>query len=127
MENIVLYPILAQFATSIILMFLWRNVKLQKVVSVAASFVILGIAIWLFCTVYNQGFQSVQSGKWEAPFGITFVADTLSATLVLLTAIAGLAVSAYSTATIIFARLRFGFFTYFSLFTTGAEWCFSHR
>ncbi|MFJ1410647.1 proton-conducting transporter transmembrane domain-containing protein [Capnocytophaga canimorsus] len=124
MENIVLYPILAQFATSIILMFLWRNVKLQKVVSVAASFVILGIAIWLFWTVYNQGFQSVQSGKWEAPFGITFVADTLSATLVLLTAIAGLAVSAYSTATIIFARLRFGFLPIFHFLLLGLNGAF---
>ncbi|MDO5609010.1 MAG: proton-conducting transporter membrane subunit [Capnocytophaga sp.] len=124
MENLVLYPILGQFATSILLMFLWRNVKLQKVVSVTASAIILCIAIWLFYTVYTQGFQTVQSGNWKAPFGITFVADTLSATLVLLASIAGLAVSAYSTATIIFARLRFGFLPIFHFLLVGLNGAF---
>ncbi|CEN40337.1 membrane hypothetical protein [Capnocytophaga canimorsus] len=127
MENIVLYPILAQFATSIILMFLWRNVKLQKVVSVAASFVILGIAIWLFWTVYNQGFQSVQSGKWEAPFGITFVADTLSATLGTPYCHCWISRVGILNSYYYFRPIAVRFFTYFPLFTTGAEWCFSHR
>lgn len=124
MENIVLLPILAQFATSILLMFLWRNVKLQKVVSVVASAFILGISIYLFWTVYTQGFISVQAGKWQAPFGITFVADTFSTTMVLLASIAGLAVSAYSTATIIFARLRFGFLPIFHFLLVGLNGAF---
>lgn len=124
MENLVLYPILGQFATSIILMFLWRNVKLQKVVSVVASAIVLAIAVWLFYTVYTQGFQTVQAGNWKAPFGITFVADTLSATLVLLASIAGLAVSVYSTATIIYARLRFGFLPIFHFLLVGLNGAF---
>lgn len=120
MENLTVYPILLQFLTSIILMFLWtKNVLIQKYISVISSIFAVMLSGYLFWHVYTQGVITLNAGMWKAPFGITFVADTLSATLVLLCSISGLAVSAYSTATISNARLRFGFLPVFHFLLTG--------
>ena len=108
-QHIVLYPILVQLLFAIVLLFFWNSVKAQKTVSIFGSFVSLAIAVWLFITIWQQGTLTIQAGNWKAPFGITFVADTFAATLVLLTAISGFAVSIFSVGTILRARLKFGF------------------
>jgi multicomponent Na+:H+ antiporter subunit D len=52
----------------------------------------------------------MQAGDWQAPFGITFVSDIFSATMVLLAGIAGLAVSIFSTVGISRHRIQYGYF-----------------
>jgi multicomponent Na+:H+ antiporter subunit D len=74
--------------------------------------------------VWQGGTLSIQAGNWEAPFGITFVADTFAATLVLLTAIAGVAVSSFSAGSVIPARLKFGFFPIFHFLLLGLNGAF---
>ncbi|HZH69168.1 MAG TPA: Na+/H+ antiporter subunit D, partial [Flavobacteriaceae bacterium] len=69
MEQLVIYPLLLQLLPSIVLMYFWNKVKVQKVISVAGSFFALVIAIVLFTQIWNEGTQTVQSGNWEAPFG----------------------------------------------------------
>jgi len=108
-EQLILFPILSQALIAVILLFCWGRLRVQQVISIAGSVLNLAFAIWLFISVWQNGIASVQSGNWEAPFGITFVADTLSVTLVLLTAISGLAVSIFASVTVVAARLRFGF------------------
>jgi len=46
--------------------------------------------------VHLSGIFASQIGNWPAPFGITLVADRLSAVMVMLTAVINLAVTAYS-------------------------------
>ncbi|WP_300435132.1 proton-conducting transporter membrane subunit [Christiangramia sp.] len=123
-EQIVLYPLFLQMAISIILMFGWSKIKFQKVFSVFGSILSLGLAIWLFSYIWSNGTQTIQAGNWEAPFGITFVADMLSATLVLLTAISGLAVSIFSGASVLKDRLRFGYFPIFHFLLLGLNGAF---
>jgi multicomponent Na+:H+ antiporter subunit D len=108
-EQLILLPILSQAIIAVVLLFCWGRVRVQQVISIAGSTLNLAFAGWLFMSVWQNGIASVQSGNWEAPFGITFVADTMSATFVLLTSIAGLAVSIYASATIVTVRLKFGF------------------
>lgn len=124
MKSLVLYPIIGQFITSIFLMFFWKNIKMQRVISTGFSSIMVGISIALFYVVYTQGFLTVQAGGWKAPFGITFVADTFSAVLILLTSLVGLAVSAYSTVTISPSRLRFGFLPIFHFLLVGLNGAF---
>ncbi|HKJ48989.1 MAG TPA: proton-conducting transporter membrane subunit, partial [Christiangramia sp.] len=109
-QQLILYPLFLQMAISIILMFGWARIRFQKVFSVFGSVLSVLLAIWVFSYVWQNGTQTVQAGNWEAPFGITFVADMLSATLVLLTAISGLAVSIFSAGSVLRDRLRFGYF-----------------
>jgi len=108
-EQLILLPILSQAIIAVVLLFCWGRVRVQQAISIAGSVLNLAFSGWLFMSVWQNGIASVQSGNWEAPFGITFVADTMSATFVLLTAIAGLAVSIFASATIVTVRLKFGF------------------
>lgn len=123
-EQIILYPLLLQLFLSIVLMFSWNNIGWQRVISISGSILNIGISAWLFAFVWESGTLTIQAGNWEAPFGITFVADTLSTVLVLLTAISGLAVSIFSASSIIPARLKFGYFPIFHFLLLGLNGAF---
>ncbi len=123
-QQLVLYPLLLQMLLSIVLMFSWRKISWQRVISIVGSIVNVGVSIWLFSYIWENGTQIVQAGNWQAPFGIIFVADTLSATLVLLTAIAGVAVSSFSSASVVAARLKFGYFPIFHFLLLGLNGAF---
>jgi multicomponent Na+:H+ antiporter subunit D len=107
---LVIAPILIQFLISVTLMFLWKKVMAQRVLSIIGSSIALIFSITLFSQVWRNGTMAMQAGNWEAPFGITLVSDTLSATLVLLTGIVGLSISVFAAGSVVNARARFGFF-----------------
>ena len=123
-EQIAIYPLLLQMFLAVALMFSWSRISWQKTISIVGSVLNLGVAMWLFVVVWQNGTQTVQAGNWEPPFGITFVADTLAATLVLLTAFAGLAVSSFSAGAVLPARLKFGFFPIFHFLLLGLNGAF---
>ena len=111
--NFILAPILTHLFTAIILLFFWQKVKAQRIISIIGNVVAFIQCIRLFEMTLENDFLILQAGNWQAPFGITFVSDTLSAIMVLLTAIVSLAVGIYSTASLNESRIRFGyFFTY---------------
>lgn len=124
MQQIVIYPLLLQLFLSIVLMFSWQNISLQRIISIVGGIINLAVSIWLFAFIWEHGTHTVQAGNWEAPFGITFVADSLSATMVLLTAISGVAVSAFSASSIVAARLKFGYFPIFHFLLLGLNGAF---
>lgn len=123
-QQLIIYPLLLQLFISILLMFFWRRIDWQRGISIVGSTVVLAVAIWVFYFIWNNGVQTVQAGSWQAPFGITFAADTLSATLVLLTAVSGLAVSCFSAVSVIPDRLRFGYFPIFHFLLLGLNGAF---
>lgn len=123
-QQLIFYPLLFQMFFAIVLMFSWSRINWQKTISIIGNTINLGVAIWLFAYIWENGTQGVQAGSWEAPFGISFVADTLSVTLVLLTAIAGLAVSSFSCSSVIPARLKFGYFPIFHFLLLGLNGAF---
>ncbi|MBT8296359.1 MAG: Na+/H+ antiporter subunit D [Gramella sp.] len=123
-QQLILYPLFLQMAISIILMFGWSRIRFQKIFSVFGSVLSVGLAVWLFSYIWQNGTQTIQAGNWEAPFGITFVADMLSVTLVLLTAISGLAVSIFSGGSVLKDRLRFGYFPIFHFLLLGLNGAF---
>lgn len=122
--QLVFYPLIVQMLLAIVLMAVWSRIGWQRIISITGSVLNLGVAAWLFISVWNHGTHTIQSGNWEAPFGITFVADTFAATLILLTAIAGLAVSSFSAGSVIKARLKFGFFPIFHFLLLGLNGAF---
>jgi multicomponent Na+:H+ antiporter subunit D len=66
----------------------------------------------------------MNASNWEAPFGIVFVADLLSATMVLLTSIAALAVSIFSATGVGRARMLYGYFPIFHFLVMGLNGAF---
>lgn len=124
MENIITYPLICHMFFSILLMFFWQNIKIQKTLSVVGNIIALVIAVFIFITIYDKGTLVVNAGNWPAPFGIVFVGDMFSATLLLLTAISGLAVSIFSIVSVIRARLRFGFLSVYHFLLLGLNGAF---
>ncbi|MFD1094755.1 proton-conducting transporter transmembrane domain-containing protein [Salegentibacter chungangensis] len=123
-QQLIIYPLLLQLLLSIILMFFWKKIEWQRVISIVGSAVVLGVATLVFYYIWQNGTQTIQAGSWKAPFGITFVADAFAATLVLLTSISGLAVSCFSSASVIPDRLRFGYFPIFHFLLLGLTGAF---
>ncbi len=72
----------------------------------------------------DDGPVSAQMGGWQAPIGITLVADLLSAMLVMVTSIVGIAVSIYALSDIDTARAKGGFDTFFQILLTGVVGAF---
>lgn len=120
----IVLPVIFQLFVAVILMFSWNSKNLQKLISVIGSFIALIISLVLLVKVQQEGILAMQAGGWVAPFGITFVADTFSALLVLLTAIAGLAVSVFSVGSVRNARIKFGYFPILHLLIMGLSGAF---
>jgi multicomponent Na+:H+ antiporter subunit D len=79
-------PVVIPFLTAVFA-FLTRQSPLGRWISVAGSSLLLVASIVLMATVLREGVIAGQMGGWPAPFGITLVADLLSAAMVLITAI----------------------------------------
>jgi len=88
-------PVLIPFATGAICFLARGREGLERPLALIGTLALLAVSIALIVTVWTDGIQVVQMGAWAAPFGITMVADHLSAVMVLITAITGLAVLVY--------------------------------
>src|SRR5688572_17602617 len=87
-------PILVPLTTVIILLLAPRRPLLQRWIALAGSIVLLVSAVLVFRRVEADGIQVLQLSSWSAPFGITLVADLLSAMLVLAVGVVAVAVTA---------------------------------
>ena len=110
--------------TAIIAIFFWQKVNIQRMISVAGSATGLIVALRLFIKTRETGILTMQAGGWSAPFGISFVSDTFSSVLVLLTAIVALSVSMFSTAAINTNRIKYGYFAIFHFLIMGLNGAF---
>lgn len=103
-------PVISPLFFSIIMILFWKKHKTQRILNLLSSAVSLLTAILLISEVINNGIQSFQVGSWQAPFGITLVADLLSSIMVVITSIIGLSTAIYSLATMDEAREKFGYY-----------------
>lgn len=118
------YPILYQAFIAIILLFLWKKPEIQRIISIIGSIGFVCIGVLLFAKVWQHGTLTLHMGNWKAPFGIALVADTLSSTLVMLTSFVGLAVTIFSSQTIIASRNKFGYFSILHFMIMGLSGAF---
>lgn len=116
-------PILVPFITAAAL-FLLRGRRGSGWISVAGSAVSVALAVSLVLAVLNQGVIATQMSDWRAPFGITLVADYLSAAMVLITAIISLAVAIWAMAEIGQTSTRMGWHGLFQTLIGGVTGAF---
>lgn len=117
--NFILAPIIVHFITAILLLCFWQKVLTQKIISIIGNSIAFILCIRVFEMTLNNGHLVLQAGNWNAPFGITFIADTFSAIMVLLTGFVSLAVGIYSTSALNISRIKFGYFFTFHLLIMG--------
>ncbi len=117
-------PIILPFFFGIVMMLFWKNYKAHRVINLIASIVSLVISIILMADVINNGIQTLYVGSWKAPFGITLVADLLSAIMVVITAVIGFATAVYSLTMMDDAREKFGYYPLLQILLMGINGAF---
>ncbi|WP_430450167.1 Na+/H+ antiporter subunit D [Rhodophyticola sp.] len=111
-------PLIIPFATAV-LAFLFRNGPEGRWISVMGSAALLIASGLLMQAVLAEGVVAGQMGNWPAPFGITLVADLLSAVMVVITGITGLAVAVYALADIEERLEKLGYHALFQVLLAG--------
>lgn len=119
MKIILTLPILIPFVTGIILILVWDNRPLQRILSVIGSMALLIVGFVLLADVWQNGIQAVQIGNWPAPFGITLVADLLTCIMVILAGLMAVSVGIYSLTSMDAQRESFGYYPLFNILMMG--------
>lgn len=96
MNTLLIAPILFPLLLGLLTLATWRYKKTQELINLAGAFIFLFIGISLVREVLQEGMMHVQAGNWNAPFGITIIADTFSSIMVLITTVMAFATSVYS-------------------------------
>jgi multicomponent Na+:H+ antiporter subunit D len=110
MKALLVLPIVLPLLTAATALLAWRWRTVQRTLGVIGTASVLAVGLMLLQSVWHYGIQSDQMGSWPAPFGITLVADLLSAVMVVLAGLMGLAVAIYSLASIDQQHEAFGYY-----------------
>ena len=93
---LIVLPLVLPLLSAALLICLPNRLTVQRALSLVSSAFQLGIAATLAWQVTLQDFVVVQIGGWAAPFGITLVADGLSALMVLISGVLAFATALYA-------------------------------
>lgn len=88
--------VLPIFTVGVLLCLLKAGEATRHALNILTCTGMLVAAVFLYVQVSEHGVLVLRSGSWPAPFGITLVADLLSAVMVLVTAVIGLGVAVYA-------------------------------
>jgi multicomponent Na+:H+ antiporter subunit D len=123
MNNLVAWPVFIPILAAGILIAI-PNARLQRILNLLACAAHLFVGVWLLQMVMRDGIQVVHFGNWPAPFGICFVADALSATMIVATGLTGLLVAVYALADIEGEYEKFGFYPLYQILIMGVSGAF---
>lgn len=120
MNNFLLVaPIIVPLLAAILSLIFWQRILWQRIISTISATALLVVALVIFSLVNREGILVTQAGGWEAPIGISFVADLLSAIMLVLTALIALAVILFSLVDIDRQRLTFGYYPLINVLVMG--------
>ncbi len=88
--------ILPFFAVGLLLCMRKAGEAARHVVNITGCLALLVVAVLIAARVSAEGVLVLRSGSWPAPFGITLAVDLLTAAMLLVTAVTGLAVAVYA-------------------------------
>ena len=89
---LLLAPLLIPLVTALLAALLYRRAAARRTVSLAGALLLLAASLLLLAEVEQSGRLSMAMGGWPLPYAIEFAADRLSAAMVLITAVLGVAV-----------------------------------
>jgi multicomponent Na+:H+ antiporter subunit D len=101
-------PVALPFAAAVALWLARANPPLRTALACTAAIAQTALAILIFYLVWTGGPMAETLGGWPAPFGVTLVADALSAGLLLVMMATGLAVTVFGLADVTEAQERRG-------------------
>jgi multicomponent Na+:H+ antiporter subunit D len=102
-------PVLIPLITIILLLLTFQRRAWQAWIGLTGSILQLTLAIFLAIHVKTHGILVLNTGNWEAPFGITLVVDAFSSIMLVLSGIISVSVCIYSIGAIDRQRQSFFF------------------
>lgn len=124
MNNLVLMPILIPLTIGMILVLFRKNIELQRIVSSIAILATGFFSILLMNQIKTEGIQTIQLGGWQAPFGVSMVADMFSALLLLTTSFVAFCCLVFAFRSIGNEREAYYFYPLFLFLITGVNGSF---
>lgn len=124
MTALLVAPFAVPLTAAVLALLAYRRVRLQRTLGVAGAAGLLIAGLALLVAIEREGPQATQIGGWAAPFGITIVADLLSAIMVVLAGIAATAAAVHSLATVDARRAAFGYYVLTNLLLAGVAGAF---
>ena len=109
MNGLATWPVVIPLGAAAVTLLVRRWAALQRGVMEAAVVAMVGSAALLLVRTTSNGTIVMKFGGWDRPFGVTFVADVLSATLCVAAGIVALAVAIFARADVRARRRRAGF------------------
>lgn len=116
---LVIAPLVIGFIFASICVMTRKDTARQPAIAVTGLVLMLASVVGLFVHVLHNGTVIMAMGRWLPPFGITFTADMLGATLALVSGIAGLATGIYALREIDKTELRYGFYPFLLMMLAG--------
>lgn len=102
MNALLVTPILLPMAAAVLMLIAQHSRRWHVAINLAATFASLVVAVLLLQAVKHNGVPGAVGvylpGNWDVPYGIVLVADRLSALMLLLTAVVGLAALVFAIA-----------------------------
>lgn len=124
MNGLLISCLLIPMITAIV-SYVWPGTaRMRGAISVAGSVLLLLLACILLYQVVQDGPLSNQMGGWQAPMGITLIADMLSAMLIVVTAIVAVCVNMYAMSDVSEERIAGGFYTFMNMLIAGVVGAF---
>lgn len=124
-QALLVAPVLVPLATSAVAALLWSRPSAQRAVGLAGAALLLASTMALLAEVARGGMVVGQMGSWPAPFGVTMAVDHLSAAMLAITGLMGLAVAVYALGPGARERDRAGFQPLFHALLAGVAGAFS--
>ncbi len=124
MTMLLFLPLVIPLATAVLSILAAGRLRIVRTLSIAGAAAHVVSAVMLIDVVARGGIVAVQAGGWPAPFGITLVADMLSALLLCVGSVMGLAIAGFAIASVGSAREMFGFHPMLHLLMLGVSGAF---
>ncbi len=121
---LVVAPVVVTILAGSVLVMLRSFPRLQPIIAIAAMAVLVLSNSLLLVRVAAEGPLTMTMGRWLPPFGISFSADVLGATLSLTASVVALAVAVYGVRDVPSGLRRFGFYPCLVLMMAGVSGAF---
>jgi multicomponent Na+:H+ antiporter subunit D len=123
-EQVVVAPLLVALVTAIVCLLARSAPRFQRAVSLLGSVAYLGAVAALFDAVGPNATLTYQLSNWQAPYGITLVADSLSVFMLAFSAVVSLFALVYSLRTIDETGQRLSYHALYHLMMVGVTGSF---
>lgn len=124
MSNLAILPIVIPLIAGVFLAFFHKKLPLVRFLAKGITIVNTFVVLYMIFYVKSNGSIVLETGGWQAPYGIILVGDMLSMTLVLTTNIIALAAVFYAPLTLSKKQEEFYFYSFFFLLIAGVSGAF---